>query len=197
MSIESKIDELVAALTANTEIVQKQIAIQERLAAGAQAAMEKMESGKPATTGRGRKAKDTPPTSEEPAATESGADAADSASETPTPTPAPAAEKPKPTFADFCKKYLGEPTDEGGKEAYQQRGKTLMSVLANFGAGKIGELDAKHQKTAAWYIKRAKAGLPINFEAEYDFAGPVDQPEPGAAAAAAESDDEFGGAFDD
>ncbi len=181
MSLEAKIEALTGAVTALGVLIERQVAIQERLAAGADAALAKMEGGSPAAAGkasRGRPKKETeaatetPKPSEEPADTASQEPAADSASE---------------SFPTFSKSWLDGA--EQGSDEYKRRGKLLMGILGNFGAGKIKELDEKHHAAAIFYIKRDQSGKKINFEAEYDFAGDPAQDEP--------ADEDFGGAFDD
>lgn len=183
MSLEAKIEELTGAVTALAEIVKSQVAIQERLVAGQAAALEKIEGGKEkaTTTRRTRAAKDEPeaapaPKAEEPAPTASGAEDAASAS----------SEPKKVSFADYAKAWLN--SQEQGSAEYKRRGKLLMSILGNFGAGKISEVDEKHHTAAVFFIKRDEAGKPIDFDAEYDFAGdPAQDVE----------DDDAASAFDD
>lgn len=199
MSLEAKIEELTGAVTALTTILQQSVANQERLLAGQQKAIETVAAGNPATgTKRGRKPKDAEPeaetttqnTSEEPADTASGAeDAASASDEAPAEKPAAeaSADKPKMTFSVAAKKWLDKETQ--GSDAYKARGKTIMGILANFGAAKMSELNEADEDKAMFYLKRAAKGLPINFDAPYDFAGPVDQPEPEVEVAGSDDDD--------
>lgn len=195
MSLEQKIEELTGTITALIAVQQQVVANQERLLAGQKDAIEAVKAGNPATaTTRGRKAKaaDTPNTSDAPADTASGAEDASSASdEAPTPpseeksTPAPAE---KMTFGVAAKKWMDKA--EKGTDEYKSRGQKVMGILGNFGAGKISELDAEHEDKAMFFLKRSVKGLPVTFDAAYDFAGPVDQAEPVAEAAAAVDEDE-------
>jgi len=188
MSLESEIAELRGTVTALTEIMTQQVAVQERLLAGQQAAIATVAAGNPGTTGkRTRKPKeeaDTPTTSDAPADTASGADDAGSASEEQ--APKPAADAPKAGFSVNAKKWLDKV--EQGSDDYKARGKTIMGILANFGAAKMSELEAADEDKAMFYLKRAAKGVAINFDAAYDFDGAPDQPEP-EAAGAADADD--------
>lgn len=196
MSLEQKIEELTGTVTALTAIMEKMTANQERLLAGQEKAIEAVKAGNPATATRGRKAKAeaapeaektvTPNTSDEPAATESGEDAAETASEPAAPT-----EKKPLSFAEAAKKWLDNA--EKGSDEYKARGAKIMGILGNFGAGKMSEIGADDEGKAMFYLKRTVKGLPVNFDAEYDFAGAVDQTEPEAATAAAEDDDDMFG----
>ncbi len=199
MSLEAKIEELTGAVTALAEILKQQASIQERLLAGQEKAIETVAAGNPTTAGkRTRKPKDsdTQNTSDAPADTASGAeDAASASEEAPAPKdepkpaaePAEAGDKPKMKFSEAAKKWLDKETQ--GSDAYKARGKTIMGILANFGAAKMSELGEADEPKAMFYLKRAASGLTINFDAAYDFDGDPKQDEP---AAAAEDDDIFG-----
>jgi hypothetical protein len=63
-----------------------------------------------------------------------------------------------------------------------------MSILGNFGAGKISEVDEGNHAAAVFFIKRNEAGKAIDFDADSDFAG-----DPAQEADA----DDAAGAFDD
>jgi len=207
MSLEQKIEELAAALVENTDILKQ-------LVAGQKAAIEVVKQGNPATATRGRKAKDTPATpntSDAPADTASGAEDAGSASEgnsagaekttatsaadtnettsagTSTSTAPAAAEKEKPTFSVAAKKWMEK--EEKGTDAYKARGAKVVAILANFGAGKMSELKDEDEAKAMFFLKRTAKGLPVTFDAAYDFEGAADQPEP--AAASDDGDDMF------
>lgn len=203
MGLEQKIEELAAALVENTSILKQ-------LVAGQKAAIEVVKQGNPATATRGRKPKGTdtpntettPNTSDEPADTASGAEdvasasegnsagAAESASTTETPaaskSDAPAAEKI--TFGVAAKKWMDK--EEKGSDAYKARGAKVVGILAHFGAGKMSELKDEDDAKALFFLKRTVKGLPVNFDAAYDFDGPFDQEEPVATEAAASDDDD-------
>jgi len=80
---------------------------------------------------------------------------------------------------------------EQGSDDYKARGKTIMGILANFGAAKMSELEAADEDKAMFYLKRAAKGVAINFEAAYDFDGAPDQPEPEVAGAADDDGDDM------
>jgi hypothetical protein len=197
MSLEAKIEELSGTVAALTALMQQQVTIQERLLAGQEKALATVAEGNPTTaTKRGRKPKDadTQTTSEEPADTASGAGDAESASDAPGTADAadetpPAADKPKLTFGGAAKKWLEK--EAAGTDAYKARGKTIMGILANFGAAKMSELNEADEPKAMFYLKRAAKGCTINFDAAYDFAGEPDQAEPVAAADSSDDDNMF------
>ncbi len=181
MSIESKIDDLIAAVAANTEAVAAQTAIQERLLVGQQAALEKIDGGKAAATGKGKAATSRAKKAEEdkkkPADTESQEEDAKTAS----------TEKDveDEDFATYAKAWLNSVKD--GSAEYKRRGKLLMGILAHFGAGKMSELDKKNHHKALFFLKRDEAGMVVEFDADYDFDGDPAQDE---------SDGDFSGALD-
>lgn len=185
MSLEAEITELRGSVAALTEVVKAQTAISERLLAGQQAAIEKLEAAKPASSGtRTRKPKDEPQGNAEPAATESGAADAKTASE----------EKsflPDVKDADGLKAHVGAWT--GATEDADERAKrvgVLKAMAEHFGcAPKFAELaaDSDRLKQSLFFIERAKAGLPIDFSADYDFAG--DPKQDGGVAAVVEEDE--------
>lgn len=161
---------------------------QERLLAGQAAAIEKIEAGKggTATTGRGRgrtKAEETPVVTDTAATnTEQQPDPAPTQTETKSFLPAIA-------DAEALKAYVGAWTGavEGADRA--SRVDLLKAIAAEFGvAPKFSDLMPHLQKTL-FYIERAKAGLTVDFKADYDFDGSPSVP---AAAAPAAGDDDFG-----
>ncbi len=197
MSLEAKIEELTGTMTALIAALNRTSDNQERLLAGQEKAIEQVKAGNPTTAAtRGRKPKEVPAaetTTDQSAATESGADVAKTADETPAAAPkeetAPApAEKEKATFAVAAKRWMDRA--EKGSADYKARGTLVMGILAKFGAGKMSELDEANEDAAMFYLKRSVKGLPVNFDAAYDFAGDPEQPEPEAAADAAADDDE-------
>jgi hypothetical protein len=198
MSLEQALTANTEAMTALAAVMEKMIHNQEGLLAGQQAALEKVAAGNPdkPTRGRPKKAEteavvqpektDTPPTSEKPADTESGeqsvATAADAAD-------APAA----PPFKDVSKKWLDKA--EKGTDEHKKRGVAIMGILGHFGAGKMSELKPEDEDKAMFFLKRHVKGLPVNYDAPYDFAGdPLqDEPEVSGGEAAAEDDDDLFG----
>lgn len=193
MSLEQKIEELTGTISALVAVMERTAANQERLLAGQEKAIEAVKAGNPTTATRGRKAKEATPTpNEEPADTASGAGDAKTASEPAEekkadPEPAPAAEKA--TFGVAAKKWMDK--EEKGTDAYKARGAKVVGILAHFGAGKMSELKDEDDAKAMFFLKRTAKGLPVNFEAAYDFDGPADQEEPVAAEVASDDDDDM------
>ena len=204
MSLELKIEELTSTIDALSAVMAQTVANQERLLAGQKDAIEAVKAGNPATaTTRSRKpkaveAEATEQKNDAPADTASGADDAGSASE-----PAPVEEKSTAeaapaatatlTFAVAAKKWLDKETK--GSDEYKARGGKIMAILGNFGASKMSDISADDEDKAMFFLKRSVKGLPVTFDAAYDFAGAFDQDEPvadGGAAADADDDDMFG-----
>lgn len=195
MSLESKIDELMGALTAHTAALGANTAVLERVVAGQAAAMEKLEagSGKAATGTRSRKAAAAPET---PPATEPAAAAPEA--------PATAGKEPIPdapqttvcgvdvTSDDALRAhiaaYLNRDTDAAARK---ERGGILATFLAEMGTktfvGDEGVKDINDRRRLAFYVARAAAGLPVDFAADYDFDGDPAQGD----APAADAGDEF------
>lgn len=176
MSLEAALAENTAALLAHAELLKQIDHNHQRLLAGQQTAIDKVEAPKPTRT---RKAKDeTPPADEpkgnaEPADTASGAADASSASDDGVTTEA---------LLGYATGYLNEfnPKTAGDKAdaaKYQARGKFLMGMLSGeFGVAKIPEIaEADDRKRALFYLKRFVAGKDVDFKADYDFDGEPDQ----------------------
>jgi hypothetical protein len=197
MSIEATLVELTAALQENTKTslalsaaLGVTSANQERLIAGAEVAIAKVEAGKATPAPRTRKK-----ATEEPAATETGADVAAPVSE-------PEAKKPTGrVITEDDLRTLASDFMKAATEATERvaAGEFLKSVAENFGLKKLvgpvvegkehlgaGISDPEEMKQAWFFISRKQAGLPVDFKADYDFDEAIDQ---GAAPAAA--DDEF------
>lgn len=198
MSIEALIADHTAQLGAMTEALKANTAILERVVAGQQAALEKIEGAKAPTARKPRAAAapaaeapaaeapaaeepgKSPP--EEPAATGSGADGAASASESPLSTLVSVAS----TGAEAMKAYVSSWTGEGTDEERATKVTNLKAIAAELNVGlKFAEL-VPHAEKVVFYIERYKLGLPVDLKADYDFAG-----DPGQGAEQAE-DDEFG-----
>jgi hypothetical protein len=158
MSLEQALADNTAALKAHTAVMTTVAANQDRLLVGQQAAIDKIEGG-----GKGGKGK--------PAETkETKTDKKNTATET--------------ADADVKKTAVAwmEGKDDAAKKA---AGAFLADMLAHFGCGgKLtgpeSKLNAEQRKQAKFYIERKAAGLPVDFNAEYDFDG---DPKQGAAAA--------------
>lgn len=174
MSIEERVDALITALNANTAIL-------ERVVAGQEKAIEKLEGKAPANkTTRGRPKKDeTPepeekkpePKAEEPAATESGdTDVADVTSEA----------KKIGTDVEKMKAYIADWTAEADDaDERAARVDMLKKMAAHFGGKGYGALvtDKDTALKTVFFVERAKAvGLKnVDLDAKYDFKGAPDQ----------------------
>lgn len=192
MSIEAKIDELIASQNALAAAIAAQTAITERVVLGQQAAIEKLEGAKAASTGTRtrRKAGDdaaaTPAAEEQgnaaPADTASGVDAASSASEA---KPVLNADGMKALCGAFTK-AAADDTDRAARVAWL---KSLAGYFFPNGdvvgtAALVATPD--NAKKAEFFIERKKAGLDVDFGAEYDFDG---DPKQEVASTAAGGDD--------
>lgn len=177
MSLEAALAENTAALNAHSELLKVVTANQERLLAGQQAAIDKIEAPRAARTSR--KAADAPKGNSEPAATASGAADAGGVSDEGVSVDA-LFEYASGYLAEFNPKTAGDKADAA---KHQERGKFLMGMLSDeFGGAKIKEIsDADDRKRALFYLKRFAAGQPVDFKADYDFDG-----EPAQAAEAEE-----------
>ena len=178
MSIEAALADLTAAVKANSALL-------ERVVAGQQVAIEKLEGGaKPAST-RGRKPAAEQPKAETPAP---------AVTETPAPAPAAAA-KPAtalPKDADELKAFMsawtGATDDVVERKARVDFLKAIaqeLGVEAKF-AALAGAEDGI--KKTVFYINRKKEGLTVDFSADYDFDGDPAQDAVGNEDA---SDDDF------
>lgn len=157
MSIEAALADLTAAVKANSALL-------ERVVAGQQAAIEKLEGGaKPAST-RGRKPAAEQPKAETPAPAE-------------TPTPAPAAPaKPAtalPKDADELKAFVSAWTG-GTDDADERKARVdfLKAIAQELGVeAKFAALAGAEDgiKKTVFYINRKKEGLSVDFSADYDF----------------------------
>lgn len=165
------VQEMFSSIVALTAALNRSSDISERLLAGQQAALDKVEAPK-AT--RGRKAKeDAAPAAEEVKA-ESAAEkvveekpaAAEKAPETPSLATGEAVKTHALSWINEVAK-----TDPVRKE----RGDFVLAVQNHLGT-KLGELtDADEIKQAVFFIERKKAGHDVDFGAEYDFDAAVDQ----------------------
>lgn len=185
MSLEAEIAELRGTITALTEVLKQQIAVTERVVAGQAAAIEKLEAAKPSSAGtRTRKQKEEPAaaadegkSNDAPADTASGAADASSASEEKKPA--------HPTGADLeahIKAWTGS-TDDADERA--KRVAVLRDIATHFGGKGFAPL-IENPREAYFYVERAKAGLTIDFKADYDFDG-----DPAQGGSAAATEDEF------
>lgn len=183
MSLEQKIEELSGRVAALTEILTKQVGLQEAIVAGQQKAVSLMGStAAPAADApkRGR----PPKAAEEPKAAE------------PTPAPAKAAD-PEPEAVvltqDDLKKVAMDWRNSLADDKKPNADAFFRELAAEFGVekfmGPTGVVDPGDIKRAIFYIDRKRAGKAVDFKADYDFDG---SPEQDATPAPAANDDPFG-----
>lgn len=187
MSIEALMGDLTAALNKNSTLL-------ERVIAGQEAAMAKLEGSTAAPAARRtRKAADAPATDapaegneSAPAATEQPVADAAAASE-----PAAAATFTQDDLKAAAMGWRKAATEAKDEAALKKQGELFLGIAAHFGSPKLtgpeSTLTSEQIKQAVFFTKRAQAGLSVDFSADYDFDGAVDQ---GAAASADE--DPFG-----
>lgn len=170
MSLETVLAENTAALIAHGELLKQIDQNQQRLLAGQQTAIDKVE---PVKATRARKTKDeTPATTTD---TKTGEDAAVVEEKTGTTTTAAA-----PVTAEQLKTFAQGWMVEDGKDSatYKERGPFLMDIQKHLGAEKLFQMtDADDLKKAMFFVRRKKAGLDVNFDVEYDFDGDPEQAE--------------------
>lgn len=200
MSIETMLADLTAAIQKNTDTSLALIAAlgttaanQERLIAGQTLAIEKVEGGKAPTTTRTR-------------ARSSKADDADTGSKgaaaAPVSEPEPVGPNVRVVSEDDLRTlaagWMKEQTTDTDRTTV---GEFLKSVAENFGKKKLvgpvvegkehlgaGITDPDHIKEAWFFISRKKAGLTVDFSADYDWDA---DPTQGGAPAGTPADDEF------
>jgi len=83
--------------------------------------------------------------------------------------------------------WFGETDDEGERA---KRREFVQQIVATLGS-RIGELDNTGRRKAIFFLRRQRAGLPIDFGAAYDFDGSPTQDAPGAAAPSASATDDL------
>ncbi|AOR76518.1 hypothetical protein [Novosphingobium resinovorum] len=175
------IDALFSSIIALTAALNRTADNQERLIAGQQAAIEKIEGAKTTTT-RARKPKD-----DAPAATTTATEKA------------PEVEAVKSFLPDIktgdgdalkahIQPWLGA-VAKGTPEAAERVG-FLKAIAEHFGVeakfGPLAEGDDRLKQTL-FYFERKKAGKPVDFKVDYDFDGDPEQ-----EAEAPAGDDDFG-----
>ena len=157
MSLEQALIDNTKALEALAAATAILSANQERFIAGQEAALVKLGDVKPATRTRAKAepAAETPKTAEVK------------------PKAEPAASTALPTDADGLKTFVGAwtcATDDAAERT--KRVDFLKAIAAELGvAAKFGELAAATDgiKKTVFFIERKKAGLPVDFNADYDF----------------------------
>lgn len=178
------IEALTAALTRNSDLL-------ERVIAGQEAAIAKLEGGSAPRTTRSRKA-----AAEEvadagkaaPASTASGDTGAGAAA-----NDAPAASPLKAiidaiTDADTMKAFVQKWT-QGTEDADERKKRVdlLKAIAQHLGVETKFDALVPHKAQTVFYIERSKAGCSVDFAADYDFDG-----DPAQGGAPAASDDDFG-----
>lgn len=163
MSLEQAMVDVAAALNANTAIL-------ERVVAGQEAAMAKLEGAKAPAARTPRAKKDDATTG---AADAGAAGAAEAAAEKPKPAAAAAAVLTQDDLKTVAMDWRNG-TAEGSTE--RAAANTFFTELAaHFGVAKFvgpeGINDAEQIKQAIFLVKRKKEGLSVDFAADYDFDG--------------------------
>lgn len=159
MSLETHLAENTAAAKELTAALTRVAENQERLIAGQEKAIEKIEAGKGAASRTTKKAESAPEKS----------------------TPEPAAEKKaaeETGVTDADVKAAATAWMNGkSKEQRAEAAEFIFAMLDEFGidnrmlTGPESKLSAEQRKQALFYIQRKAAGLPVDFKADYDFDG--------------------------
>lgn len=177
MSIEAALAELTSALNKNTEHLA-------RVIAGQEAAMAKLEGTTGTTTRRTRKAADEAPAA--PAAEKPAAEPA--AEKTPEPATPAAQTFTQDDLKAVAMEWRNSTTDEAARK---KQNELFVAIAAHLGVSKMtgpeGPQDSDQIKQAVFFIRRAMAGLKVDFGADYDFDGAPDQ---GVAAAETPAEDD-------
>lgn len=173
MSLEQALAKLTSEVELARNATEKNNELLARVVEGQQAAMAKLESStvtKVETKGRAKVGK---------------------AAETANPKEEA---KPKEVTQDDLKNLALPYLQSLKGDAKANFNKFLNGMAEHFGCEKLtgpeGINDPEQRAQAVWYVCRVKAGLPVDFNAEYDFTKAVDAPEnqPAEDAAEAEAD---------
>lgn len=168
---------LEEALNKNTAALERVAANQEKLIAGQQAAIEKIDAGKGGKPPAATKAADKTTTKE------TGKPAAKTVSD----------EDVKNAAVAYMTAVTSGMSAEDAKAKKNGECKQVLSaILEHFGVGgKLtgpeSKLDADQRKQAKFYLDRKAAGLKVDLNADYDFDG---DPKQGADAPAAEEEND-------
>jgi len=197
MSIDTTVASVLAAIEAQTAALTRNSDLLERVVAGQEAAMAKLE-GSPAPARRSSR-KAAEPAAAEPAAASGNADTS-SASDTASAAAAGSASEPAATGVGPIVAEIGEDSEKlkafvgtwtGGTDDQTERARRvqlLKDIAAKLGVPtQFGAL-IPHLSRVVFYIERDRAGATVDLTAEYDFAGDPAQ----EVAAAAAGDDDFG-----
>ena len=163
MTTPITVESVLTNITALTAAITRQSDIQERLLAGQEAALAKLEGAKPARTPRAAKVTETaaPAAAEEPAPKEEPAAAVETQSFLPDVS---SLEK----FEAFCKGWVVAAADA---EAKKDRVAFAKAVADNFGVEAKFPAMFPHAEQVAFYFLRKAEGCKVDFNAEYDFTG--------------------------
>lgn len=183
------LEQFIAALQENTAATAKNNELLERVIAGQNAAIEKIEAPK-ATRKKADPATETP--------------AAAAAAEPTTETPAAAAEPTAEVTDDEVKAealaWMADVDPAGAADPAKKDvakrtacADFFKAIVTHFGlngtlTGPKAELNAEQRKQALFYLRRRRAGLSVDFNADYDFDG---DPAQGGGASDTSADDEI------
>lgn len=188
MTLESALAEntasntaVAAALAAHSGLLEKVVVNQERLLAGQQLAIDKVEAATAGgTTAAGtRKRRTAAEIAADEAAAKAAADKAAEQPKEPTTedTTALAAEL-RTTLTDWLAAV------KKGSPEHGERGSFMVAVFTNFGAAKVSDIkDADALRQAIWFVKRKIAGKDVDFKVDYDFDSDPTQSDEGGGAA--------------
>jgi hypothetical protein len=173
MSLEQALAKLTSEVELARAATEKNNDLLSRVVEGQQAAMAKLESAtvtKVETKGRGKNAKTTE-------------------------TEKPKEEaKPKEVTQDDLKDIALPHLQSLKGDDKTKFTKFLNGMAEHFGCTKLtgpeGISEPEHIAQAVWFVNRVKAGLPVDFNAEYDFTKAVDAPENQSADAAGEAEED-------
>lgn len=193
MSLEAAIIAHTEALLANTAVVARNNELAEQIVAGRADAIaaikdQTAEAAKPATRSR-KAAAETPPATETPATTTPAV--TETAATVTTAAPAATTPAPAPVSIDDLRKAFGGYLEAATTpEARKERAEAIVKpILTHFAVAKITDLSADQAVQAMFFLKRHEAGIAIDYNADYDFAG---DPTQGGADMAGPAEDEFG-----
>lgn len=189
MSLEIALTENTKAAIALTAVLARVELNQERLLAGQETAIAKIEGAKPATARPSRTAKETTALSPQLDAAGTVLPPAGSAAQKPSVQAAPSEPElqlPKPTVTDDDIKAAAGAWMAGKSDAERNAAATFMGdLLTEFGlagtklTGPQSKLDDEQRRQTLFFLKRKAAGLPVDFKADYDFSSdPTKENEP-------------------
>ncbi len=190
MSIDTKFDEVIAALTANTNATAANTAILERVVAGQESALAKLGADAPrakretaaekkareaaekaaggATTGNG-----TIPAADGPVMLTTPANNETKLNDKQQQEPTPAWRASDFSEAQVKGEFIGWLGDTSDADERKARAAFIASIAQNFGVAKPfgpeGMKDDEQRQQALFYLRRHREGVPVDFAADYDF----------------------------